>query len=831
MSPDFTASMLRVYSRHRIKLFLLLAVLFLSSESFAINGNKVELADEEKAWLEEHPTLVVANFSSWPPFDYYENGEPRGYTVELIRLLGSKVGFGVDFVTGADWLELMEKFKAGQIDVMPSIYLTEERQAFAAFTKSYFSPPMVIVTHENNAEIGSLSELSGKRVASIVGYANTLTLQEDFPDIEVVQVADAYEGLRAVSLGNVDAFVEGIGIVSYTLDKHSIDGVKIAGDAVFGDLLNTSQRMAVAKGNVPLRNILNKALSSLSGAEKFKLHQRWLSMTSGGGVKTSQEKIKLTDSEQRWLDEHPVIRLAPHTAWAPVEWVDEEGRYSGLASSYIALIEKKLGVHFEVEKNKNWTEAVQAVKDHELDVFPSITRTLAREKYANFTQPYLSFPTVIVTLDSVEFVNGAEDLMGQKVAVVNGYESHEYLLQNHPSLDIYPQNTVADALVAVSKGEYDAFVGNIATASYTIRQKGLTNIKIAGEVVNRFDLSVGVRDDWPELVGILQKAIDSIDGKQHTEIHDKWIGIRYEHVVGYTLIWQILVVVLIIISLMYYINRKLKREVDQRKKVELELLKTNKILEEAKEMAEDANRAKSQFLSSMSHELRTPLNAVIGFAEILEIDSDALSDLHRESVGHIYDAGTHLLQLINEVLDLASIDAGKMKLSITAVKLEASFDECRAIATQLATNKGISIKFGSAENIIVKADAVRFRQALLNFISNAIKYNRKGGEVWISCCELDENRVRINVKDSGCGLTSEQAARLFQPFERLGREAGDVQGSGVGLVITKKLIESMGGSVGVVSQPGAGSIFWLELECADSDAMLVGEYSVGSDTM
>ncbi|MEH6467883.1 MAG: transporter substrate-binding domain-containing protein, partial [Porticoccus sp.] len=523
----------------------------MSPELLAIDGDKIALTDEEKAWLDEHPTLVVANFSNWPPFDYYENDEPQGYTVELIRLLGSKVGFGVDFVTGSDWLELIEKFKSGQIDVMPSIYLTEERRSFAAFTKSYFSPPMVIVTHENDTEIGSLSDLAGKRVASIVGYANTLVLQEDFPNIEVIQVADAYEGLRAVSLGKVDAFVEGIGVVTYTLDKHAVDGVKIAGDAVFGDQLNASQRMAVTKGNLPLRNILDRALSSLSEAEKFQLHQRWFSAASGGGVKKNQEKIKLTDSEQRWLDDHPVIRLAPDIAWPPIEWVDEEGRYSGLASSYIALIEKKLGVHFEVEKNKNWTEAVQAVKDHELDVFPSIARTLAREKYANFTQPYLSFPTVIVTSGSIEFVNGAEDLMGQKVAVVNGYRSHEYLLQNHPDLDIYPQDTVEDALVAVSKGKYDAFVGNIATASYTIRQKNLTNIKIAGEVVNRFDLSMGVRDDWPELVGILQKAIDSIDGKQHTDIRDKWIGIRYEHVVDYTLLWQILVAVLIVISLMY----------------------------------------------------------------------------------------------------------------------------------------------------------------------------------------------------------------------------------------------------------------------------------------
>lgn len=818
MLTDSLFSKLKDHSFGLVTLCVLLVLLFQSSFSLALDSHKVEFTEEEKAWLGRHPNLVVANFAHWPPFDYAEDGKPLGYTVDLVRLLGEKAGFGVEFVTGSDWLELLEKFKLGQIDIMPSIYLTEERLAFSEFTKSYFSPPMVIVTHEDNNQIGSLSDLAGKRVASIVGYANTLVLQKDFSNIDVVEVADAHAGLKAVSNGSVDAFVEGVGIVTYILDKYPVHSIKIAGDALFGGGFSASQHMAVAKGNLILRDILDKGLGSLSGVEKNKLHQRWLTPASGISSDSGQKKISLTDAEQRWLDEHPVIRLAPDIAWPPVEWVEGD-QYCGLASSYIELIERKLGIHFEIEKQKNWTDVVQAVKDRELDVFPSVTRTPSREEYVSFTRPYLSFPTVIVTLDSIKFVNGAEGLKGRRVAVVDGYASHEYLQRNHPGLDLYLEATVEDALVAVSRGTYDAFVGNIATASYTIRQKGLANLKVAGEVINRFDLSMGVRNDWPELVGILQKAIDSIDGKQHTEIHNKWMGIRYEHVVDYTLLWQVLLAVLIVISAMYYINLRLKREVGRRKQMEQVLLKTNKTLEEAKVAAEDANRAKSQFLSSMSHELRTPLNAVIGFAQILDLNSDTLSELHKESVGHIYDAGTHLLQLINEVLDLASIDAGKVKFSIASVKLDQTFEECRTMAAQLAVNQGVDVEFGETENLMVKADAVRLKQALLNFVSNAIKYNRAGGNVWVSCCEVDNNRIRISVEDTGYGLTDEQIARLFQPFERLGREASDIQGSGVGLVITKKLVESMGGAVGVSSQHGQGCVFWLELERADSNEL------------
>jgi signal transduction histidine kinase len=821
MSPDVTTCMLRVYHCRLIKLFFLLVSFVLSSETLAVNGKSLGLTDKERVWIAEHPTVVVANYAGWAPFDYSENGEPQGYAIDLVRMLGRRAGLEVEFIAEFNWLELMEKFKAGQIDIMPSIYLTEERQTFMSFTRHYFSPPLVIVTHSDNTDVSELSDLSGKRVASIVGYANTLALQNNYPDIAVIPVANAPDGLKAVSQGTADAFIEGIGVVSYVMKKHSIPSVKVVGNAVFKGSFSGDLYMGVAKDNIILRDILDKGLASVSRAEKHRLHQRWLSTALDGEAIKDQEKIKLTGAEEKWLDAHPVIRLAPDIAWPPVEWVDENGQYSGLVADYVRLIEGKLGIQFEIEKEKSWTEVVQAVKDHELDVFPSIVRTQSREVYTHFTRPYISFPTVIVARNSINYIDGAEGLRGRKVAIVDGYVSHEFLQLYHPELDLHPQATVEDALIAVSKGQYDAFVGNIATASYTMRQEGLANLKIAGETTNRFDLSMGARDDWPELVGILQKAIDSIDGKQHTAIHDKWLGIRYEHVVDYTLLWQVLAAVLVVIGLMYYLNRKMAGEVTRRKKIEGELLDANAVLHEARRVAEHANRAKSQFLSSMSHELRTPLNAVIGFSQILELNAEGLGKENRESVKHIHEAGIHLLALINEVLDLASIDAGKLKLSITPVKLEQVFEESCSLAAPLALSNDISINMSSACNFMVYADAVRLRQAVLNYLSNAIKYNRTGGNVWISCHAVSNDRVRINVKDTGFGLTGEQITQLFQPFGRVGTQAHGIEGTGIGLAITKELIELMGGSVGIDSELGKGSTFWLELDCVPPDESAV----------
>jgi len=237
----------------------------------------------------------------------------------------------------------------------------------------------------------------------------------------------------------------------------------------------------------------------------------------------------------------------------------------------------------------------------------------------------------------------------------------------------------------------------------------------------------------------------------------------------------------------------------------------------AREEAEGANRAKSQFLSSMSHELRTPLNAILGFAQLLEIE--ALTTEQRESVEEISSAGRHLLTLINEVLDLAKIEAGGIDLSIEAVELAGLFQECCALLNPLLDQYQVSLQYPqeSCGQLTVRADFTRLKQVLLNLLTNACKYNRPGGTVIIACRTTKDGRVRVSVRDTGAGIPAELHSSLFQPFSRLGAELSGVEGTGIGLVIARQLVELMGGRIGMESQVGAGSTFWIELpldECS-----------------
>ena len=238
----------------------------------------------------------------------------------------------------------------------------------------------------------------------------------------------------------------------------------------------------------------------------------------------------------------------------------------------------------------------------------------------------------------------------------------------------------------------------------------------------------------------------------------------------------------------------------------------NAELESAKIVAEKANLAKSDFLSSMSHELRTPLSAILGFAQLMDSGSPLPTPSQKRSIDQILQAGWYLLELINEILDLALIESGKLSLSLEPILLTEVVRECQAMIEPQAQKRDIRMAFPQFETrYFVKAERTRVKQVLINLLSNAIKYNKVGGAVVVECTSSTTDRIRISVKDTGEGLTPDKLTQLFQPFNRLGKEAGIEEGTGIGLVVSKRLVELMNGVIGVESAVGVGSVFWIEL--------------------
>ncbi len=248
-------------------------------------------------------------------------------------------------------------------------------------------------------------------------------------------------------------------------------------------------------------------------------------------------------------------------------------------------------------------------------------------------------------------------------------------------------------------------------------------------------------------------------------------------------------------------------------------------LAKARVAALQASVAKADFLSGMSHQLRSPLNAILGFAQLMEADPQALTAMHKECTEQILKAGWHLLELINEILDLSLIDAGRLSVSQEPIALDEVLLDCQTTIAPLAQQQGITLNFDAVPSrCFVSGDRARVKQALINLLSNAIKYNRPGGEVRVQCMVMSAEYIRINVEDTGSGLSAENLALLFQPFTAVektaaGRAVIGGEGTGIGLVVAKRLVELMGGNIGVQSNVDEGSTFWIELLRAEEPTL------------
>lgn len=786
-----------------IHLFMLCFFCALQMPVFADEGGLL-LTPEERAWIQKNPVLKVGNELDWPPFDYSVDGEPLGYTIDLVRLLAKKLGMQVEFVNGHSWAVLMDMLRKGDIHIMPAIYTSEERKQFLDFTPGYYSQPSVIVVKKTNKDIVDVTSLSGKKVAGVKGFAVTDTLAEKYKDITVLEFATVTECLKAVSIGKVDAYIDSVGLVAYTLENNFIPNVKVIGNLEIFEFSNPPMHMAALKENAVLIQMLSKALAEVTRAEKNELSQKWLEFSS------YEKRMVFTEEQIEWIKKHPVVTVGLDPSYAPYSFLSEEGQHVGIAKDFLEIISKKIGVKFIIKANLSWAEIIQQGKEQKIDVIAPIVLTEQRKEYLNFSPVYIPTPMVIVTQSNKVNIKKPEDLKGLKIALVKNYWSAQEVVERNHGIEEVWVDTVLDALRLVSTDDVDAYVGVMGVVTHLIREQGMSNLKIASAYYDNNDgQRFAIRSDWPELTVLITEALDDISLQQRKEIYDRWISVAQDDSFDYVFFFQVLAIFLLILVLMLFYNRKLANEIVQRKKVEQVLQQTNTSLLESQGVAERANKAKSEFISNMSHELRTPLTAIIGFSDVM-VDDAALSEPHRAKLKHIKHAGEYLVQLIDDILDISMIESGNLKLHIEKLSVKQLLEECLHFISPQASAKHIQSEVRlEHKHDFIQADKLRMKQVLLNLLSNAIKYNHEGGQIVITVCDEASGYLKIIVDDTGIGIDAEQIEKVFADYERIGAERTEVAGRGMGLAIAKKLMENMGGRIGVSSIKGKGSSFWI----------------------
>ncbi|MGE4560205.1 MAG: transporter substrate-binding domain-containing protein, partial [Desulfobulbus sp.] len=435
---------------------------------------KRNLSPEERRWLSDHQEITVRTMKDWPPMDFTSSrGQPVGIGVDLISLLGSRLGLKIHIETGS-FTENLEAVKNTDADALMDVTPKTEREAYLAFSRPYLSIPHVIIARAGEAYFKDEEDLRGKTLALESGFGNIKYFQASYPDVKIVEYPDTEACLIAVSKGEADAYAGNRAVAGYIIIRDLLTGLQTQGQLRRpGSLLV----VGVRKDWPILAALLDKALADLSVVEMQSILGRWVGFDGEGKAKIT--KLKLSQREKRFVAGHDPLVFS-EVQWAPLSITTNPEHYDGMIADYFKIISERSGLSFTFQPSRTWFDVLEKYRAGEIDIIPAIGKDDAVKREILYSDPFVSFPLVIVTRDSVGYIKNTSELNGKTVAVGRGYTSFHFLKNNYPNIRLVETANVEDALVMVANSKVDAFVGHLAVAIDTMQKLGFKNLKIAG---------------------------------------------------------------------------------------------------------------------------------------------------------------------------------------------------------------------------------------------------------------------------------------------------------------------------------------------------------------
>ncbi|MBF0448397.1 MAG: transporter substrate-binding domain-containing protein [Magnetococcales bacterium] len=538
---------------------------FKAASAASRSDDSFQLTSKEQAWLQANPVIKIGINNSWPPMDYVGvDGQPHGIGVDFIHALNQRLGGALQIVPGS-WKQIYADVQAGRLDALMDITPREDRKPLFNFTHPYIAVPHSIFAHQNDPQAGTMQGLAKGSVAVEKGFFIVSVLKNEYPTIQVQEYATTLEALQAVSKGEADAYIGNRAVAIHTMREALIDDL-----TEFSSFQQTASinAIGVRKDWPILTDILEKALGHINPQERKTILENWTEQKSDQST-----KLLLTQEERAWLKDHPVIRVASDPAFAPIEFRDENGHFQGISWDYLKTLSTILGVTFKAKQDKSWPELVQDMKNRRVDLFSAAVPTAERKKMALFTAPFLSLPTVIYTQKGEPYLGDLSNLNGKNVAVVKGFWLEELLNKRHPELIQIPAANAREALFKVSHGEVYAYVDILLTASHYIQEEGLANLQVSGHTPYRMNLAMGVRSDWPQLVQLLNKAINQMDKQERLAKIGKWSALTIKKDADRRLFWQTLAIAGAVLLVFLFWIWSLQRQINEREKAENEMRK------------------------------------------------------------------------------------------------------------------------------------------------------------------------------------------------------------------------------------------------------------------
>jgi len=923
-------------------LFFLLSFISLFASSVESDVQKIQLSENEKLWIANHDEVIVGVGPDWAPFDFVNNdGDYSGIAKDYLDLISRKSG--LKFKCEVDlWSHNLEKIKNKEIDLLDAVYYSKERDKYMSFTHSYLEVLDYFYVRDD-LNISTLKDLDGKRVAIPKGYAHGDDIRKNFPNIKIITVNNFSESIDAVLEKRADMLFDTQIALSYKLEQDGIRNIVPFHSYRKHGLVKL--HMSSYKGNKTLVSIINKSLDAVTKTEKSEIYNRWVNPQLHNTPRV-KEGISFTKEEEKWIEEHPLLKYS-EVNWKPMSII-ENGTMRGIMAEYLKEITTKTGINFEYIKAKSWPEVLEQFKEKKIDIIPGIGESDYESKLGIVSNVYANFPFVLVTKNNKSFISSLDELDGKTIAVPKYWTSYNYLKEQKPNIKIIATKNIFEALDLVKNSKADAFLGHLAIGMYYVGTYYPSTLHIAGRVAYNFNHKILIQHEDKVLRSIINKVLSSMDERKNLDIRKKWLNVAVNELQDYTLLYQIISIFVLFLLATVYWNRRLSREIRERKNIEkvlknekenfkvlfekvsngnliiqnahfvnandaaLKMLglrdmkvlldsspsswspemqpsgllsseESVKYIEEclvngssrfewlhhdvegkefwvdvgltkiqyenqeaiyvvwhdineqkslhnklilAKKSAESANKSKSEFLANMSHEIRTPMNAIIGFTELL---NEQLTEPRlRAYTKIIQSAGNSLLTLINDILDLSKIEAGKLEITRTPTNLFNLINEISSIFTMSVKNKGLELIVEVAKDIpeSLLIDEVRLRQILFNLIGNAVKFTDSGFiKLSVEIFNVDEHLskldLEIRVEDSGIGIPKTQLEKIFNEFEQTdGQDSRKFGGTGLGLSISKRLSQMMDGKISASSKEEGGAIFKVQLFHIDISSVM-----------